>query len=289
MKSKNVTHSKFKNTGILFELLVRQVTVDTMNENTQSPALKIMKRYFNPGTELGKELQMYRSFFEIHNLSEAKAIQFIDLINNQRRRLNERKLLQEKYNLIKEIKDNYNIDEFLSIKIPSYKVYASIYKTFLAECGEFAVQNISDVATSKFTLVEHLTKDKKIRNTKPENQIIETFKNQPEDIRILTYKIMIDKFNEKYSTLIPKQKKLLREYISSTPNSKSLIEYIKSEVPALCESIESLSKDESKVLKIKLEEVKNQLHNLTKIRRVRENDLAALMITYQIVEELSHE
>ena len=237
MKSKNISHSKVKNPGILFELLVRQITVDTMAENMSSPALKIMKKYFNPSSELGKELQLYRSFFEMSKLNESKAIQFVDLINAQRRKLDEGKLAREKYNLVKEIRDNYDANKFFSVKIPSYKIYASVYKTFLAECSEFAVQNISEVANSRFTLVEHLVRDKKTNKVRSEEQFIENFKNQPEDIRLLAHKIMIDRFNEKYSNLNIHQKKLLREYINNTPNSESLISFIRSEVPMLAEAI----------------------------------------------------
>jgi hypothetical protein len=289
MKPKNISHSKVKNTGILFELLVRQITVDTMNEVQSSPALKIMKKYFTPSREMGKELQMYRSFFEMERLTESKAIQFIDLINRYRSKLDEGKLAKEKYNLVKEIKENYNLESFLGTKIPSYKVYASIYKTFLAESGDFPIQNISEVASSKFTLVEHLATDKTAREPKSEARVIHEFKNQSEDIRLLAHKLMIQKFNEKYSNLNSRQKKLLREYINNTPNSHSLINHIRSEVGPLAESIRGASKNESKVLQIKLNEVASQLENMEDIKRVKAKDMTALMTAYSILEEIEND
>ena len=126
MKKKNITHSKVKNTGILFEMLVRQITVDVLEDTPDSKSIALMKRYFNPSTQLGQELQLYRSFFEIGSLTETKAAKFVDIVTDQHVKLNEKELAQEKYNLVKEIKEEYG-DNFFKIKVPSYKIYASIY------------------------------------------------------------------------------------------------------------------------------------------------------------------
>jgi len=129
MKS-NVRHNKIRNTGILFELLVRKITSDALENRKSDTAIKLMREYFNSKTELGKELILYRSFFNVQNLSEEKAFQLVGLISEQRKRLNENMLSTQKYNLIKEIKKFYDLKEFLDARIPSYKVYASIYKMF---------------------------------------------------------------------------------------------------------------------------------------------------------------
>lgn len=287
MKKKNITHSKIKNSGVLFELLVRQITVDTLANAPNSRAVSLMKEYFKPNTELGKELQLYRSFFEMGRLTETRAAQFIDLICNQRKKLSERKLLEEKYNLIKELKKEYNLDTFLRVKIPNYKIYASIYKTFLTETSNFDVSNIQEVATSRFTLIEHLIRDAKaIPNIASEAGIIETFKNESEDVRLLSYKLALDKFNEKYQNLTLKQKTLLREYINCVSNSDNFINFVHSEIIPLKEELTSLAKSENKVLQIKLKEVINCLDQISSKKRIRDNDLKALMIAYQISEEL---
>ena len=67
----NIKHSKYKNTGILFELLVRQTTSDLLN-NQDSKAVKILKKYFT-NTELGKEYGLYSAFSTSPKLSEGKA------------------------------------------------------------------------------------------------------------------------------------------------------------------------------------------------------------------------
>jgi ABC-type transporter Mla MlaB component len=286
MKSKNVTHSKVKNSGILFELLVRQITVDTLEGQENPPSVSMMKKYFHPSTELGKELQMHRSFFDMKTLTEVKASQFIDLVSDQRAKLNEKKLLTEKYNLVKDIKKNYG-ESFFNTKIPFYKTHASIYKTFMAEVCDFDVSNLQEIASARFSLIEHLTQDKKQSLNTSEVNIMEEFKNQTEDLRLITYKILLERFNEKYTNLNERQKDLLRNYITSISNSEKFTEYVHNQIDPLITEITSLvPKEKDKVLRIKLNEVKSQLSNMKEHKSIKDNELTALMIAYQIVEEL---
>lgn len=288
MKTQNIAHSKVKNAGILFELLVRQITVDALEGKTSSPAIKLMQSYFRPTTELGKELQLYRAFFEMKQLDEAKAIKFIDLIAEQRRKLNEEKLAKEKYELVKELKNIYDLKEFLSVKIPSYKIYASIYKTFLAEQRNFDVTSIKEVAIAKFSLVEHLVKDHRVpKKPVSEGDIIEMFKNQETVDRLMSYKVLLDRFNSKYSNLNSRQKNLLREFINSVSNSDSFANYVRSEIDPLKKELTEAAKTEvNPVVKIKLTEVVAQLENIKSRIKIRDNELTAMMIAYQIAEEL---
>ena len=288
METKNVVHSKYKNPGILFELLVRQITVDTLDGKEVSPATNILRKYFHPKTELGKELQLYRSFFEISRLTEVKAAQFIDLISTQRKRLDNKRLAAEKYELIKEIKKSYNLDSFLRADIPSYKIYASIYKMFLAEAQNFNIANIRDVATSQFTIIEHLMRDPKIQKKKVESNIFEIFKSLPEDERLLAYKGLLTKFNTKYDGMSSPQKQLLREYINSVSNSDDFLLYFRNQLSPLRSKLIALSeKENDKVLKIKINEVANQLESLKARKKVGDKELAALMVAYQLESELA--
>jgi len=287
MKSRRVQHSKYKNTGILFELLARQVTADTLNGREDSPAIHIIREYLRPTTELGKELVLYRSLMETGNLSEPKALKLIDIILEQRRKLNAKNLNEQKYNLVKAIKDKYPLKEFLSSKIPQYKAYASIYKTFLFESqpNKLDVSDINNVASARFTIVEQLTHKAPAANDK--KMLSETFKEQQEDLRLLTYKILVDRFNEKYKNLDERQKVLLREYINNVSNTNSLREYINEEVPKVkAELQKSLGSIDDKVTKIKIMEVINQLDSVKKGNTVRDNQVTALMIAYQLVREI---
>lgn len=291
MKYKSVENSKYKNTGVIFELLVRQVTADTLAGHPISEALNIMNKYFNASTELGKELQLYRAFFEGQKLTEARAIHFIDLILEQRQRLDEKKLAQEKYNLIKEIKEHYDLKNFLSAKIPEYVIHASIYKTFMTEVNRdssLKIMNIADIAKARFTLVEHLAGRSQKRAIQKSTALVEEFRQQSEDLRLLTYKLLIEKFNEKYQNLSDKQKTLLREYINNVPSTNSLYEYVKQELPTLkSELLRRTKQTKDQVLQIKLHEVASQLDTIGDKRIVKDNEVTALMIAYEIVKEIS--
>ena len=288
MKNKNIAHSKVKNCGVLFELLVRQITVDTLEGKEKSPAIGLMRKYFKPTTELGKEQQLYRTFFEMNSLTESKAMQIIDLVSRQRVKLDEAKLAREKYALIREVKGIYDLKEFLQVKIPSYKIYASIYKTFMAEAADFSVTSIQDVAIARFALIEHLMKDHKpSKNPTSEMDIIEVFKNQTEDLRLLTHRIMLDKFNEKYANLNDKQRMLIKEYINTVSDSEEFARYVRSEIDPLKKEIKTLSeKQTDRVLKIKLNEVSTQLDKIKSRKRIRDSELTSMMIAYQLITEL---
>jgi CRISPR/Cas system-associated endoribonuclease Cas2 len=284
MKPKSITHSKVKNTGILFEILVRQITLDAMNGITESFAMQLLRKYFNPTRELGKELQLYQAFNNSTVLSEIKAVQFIDLILKRRTRLDEKKLLREKYDLVRELKEHYDVNTLLNFKLPNYKLLASIYKTFLAEVTSDDILNFTDVASAKFTLIEHLSSDRPRKKTN--STIYEEVKKQPEDLRLLTYKVMLEKFNEKHRDLNTRQKKLLREYINHVANSSTLLTFVKSEIPKLQEELINLSKNENdKVIQIKLREVADLLHTILNRKEISDSDITALMIAYQIADE----
>lgn len=288
MRGITVSHNKIKNTGVLFEVIVRQITSDTLEGKVTSPALNLLKKYFNTTSELGKELQLYQAFAQSDRLNEGRAIQYLDMILLQRRKLDERKLMREKYELIKELKKDYNLEAILSCKIPSYKLHASIYKTFLAEAchANDTILNIHDVASARFTLIEHLLGHTR-KTEQKESALLEEFKNQTEDLRLLTYKILIDRFNEKYEDLNDKQKNLLREFINDISSKNTLLEYVRKEVPILQKEIrQKLRSVTDRVVQIKLNEVVAQLDNIGSKNIVRDNEVTALMIGYQIAKEL---
>lgn len=290
MSVSKIQHSKFKNTGILFELLVRQVTADTLEGKNSSKAAEIIREFFKPSTELGKELILYRALFTEKNLTEGRALKFIDMILEQRKKLNSTRLSEQKYQLVKRIKSTYPIKEFFETSIPLYRVYASIYKTFLAEIsGNIDISEITEVAQSRFTLVEYLMGTKKDITDNKTNHLIETLKAQDESLRLLTFKILIERFNQKYKNLNDSQKKLLREYINNAANTNSLKNYILIEVPKVqTELANRIRVVNNRVMQIKLHEVISQLTALEKSKTIRDNQVSALMIAYEIIKEIKN-
>lgn len=280
-----IKHSKYKNTGILFELLTRRVAMDTLAGNINSDALRIIENFFSKRRELGKELILYRSFFNSKQLSEAKALDFINTLIEQRKKLNVTNLKTEKYELVKEIKNVYpEMDSFLSIRVPSYKIYASIYKNFECAAKGYTFENVEELSEAKYTLVEYLCG--KINNKKQivETEIMTLLKEQEEDIRLLSMKLLLEKFNSKYENLNIPQKKLLREFLSRY-NKKDMLVFVKNESTKLAKSINSkLSNITNDVQRIKLEEVIRQLHTFDSLKNLKNNHLTALMIGYELNE-----
>ena len=243
---RKIRHNKIRNTGLLFEFLLRQITSDVLNKNN-GQAVNIVKEKFNENTELGKELALYNILITKKFKSDSKADYFINEVMKARHDLNNSKLRRERYNLVKEIQSNYDLQKFMSSKVPNYKTYASIFTLF-----EYNKSLSPDQKTeSFFNIVEHVTTDdKSIR-------LSETVKTLPddEDLRILTYKTLLEKFNQKYTKLSGAQKNLLREYINNVSNTNSLKDTLKEIVKGLKEDLKQHSKNlQDKVVKIKMSE-----------------------------------
>jgi hypothetical protein len=277
-------HSKVKNTAILFELLVRKIASDVLDGKSDSFAVNLIREHFHPKVELGKELQLYRTFFNTPTLSEGKAFNLLDLVVARRKTLNERLLATQKYNLIKEIKKHCDLKEFMAGRVPSYKVYASIYKLFEATSDDVFL--LDSVVKSRFLVVEHL------QGKNPEEQIVketafaETLRNQDEDIRFLSYKFLLERFNNKYSELNSSQKNLLREYINKGTDVTPFKKYVTAEATAVSNLLQTrLHRIPDEVTRIKLHEVVMQLKHIAERPTIKENHMTALMIAYQLVDE----
>ena len=280
----SIKHNKIKNTGILFELLVRKVATDVLDGKSDSFAVRVMREHFHPKSELGKELQLYRLFFNAPKLTESKAFNMLELIAQRRKTLNEHTLAMQKFNLIKDIKNNCDLKEFMNGRVPSYKVYASIYKLFEASEDILEVQ---DVVKARFLVVEHLKGELKEEQIIKESSYVNTLREQDEEIRMLSYKFLLERFNQKYNDFNAKQKTLLREYINKGTDVEPLKKYIGQEAGVLSKKITTMSsKIKNEVTRIKLHEVVAQLNGITQKPTVKENHVTALLIAYQLEQEL---
>ena len=284
---KNIKHSKFKNTGFIFELLVRQITSEIMSGKENSKAEKILKEYFSGKKELSKELKLYQYLINEKYNSENKAEKFVETVCEARKRLDEQKLMKEKYNLIKEIKEAYDIDEFTKSSISNYKNLASIYKIFEATVTKESFEP-KDIVNSKFTVVENMinssieNKDKKLND-----RVFEEYKKQDEEVRMLSYKMLVENFNKKYNNLSAGQKNLLKEYINNINNTGKLKEYVNEEVNTLSEGLKEVgSKISDKVTKIKLAETISNIRKIKSVKKIKEQHLSAMMMTYELLKEL---
>jgi len=280
---KKIKHSKFKNTGFLFELLTRQITLEILNNSPKEKAKRIVQEFFGGKTQLAKELKLYNLLINEKYNSETKAEKFIEAILEARSKVDEAKLAREKYNLIKEIKDNFELSQFLSSPVTNYKVLASIHKLF--EAKKQNILEIKDVFDSKYTLIEHIASTDTSKIAK-KDMVIEAYKTQEKDLRLLTYKILVESFNKKYTNLNESQKGLLREYINNVTNTSKFGEYYKGELKKVVTELHSMYTNMCDVVtKIKLKETINVLKKQKIGKKITDEQVSSLMLSYELIKE----
>lgn len=278
-----IKHSKYRNTGILFELLVRQATADLMS-NKDPKAVKIFKKYFT-GTELGKEYNLYNTALNAPKLSEGKAEILINTIVEQAKKLDRAKIDREKYNLIREIKKHYDLDDFFKAKIETYKVHASVF-TLIEGQLTTKFTDTKQLIANKLTLLEHITKET-LTERKVASKVVEEFMKEDKEVRLLAYKILVEKFNEKYAGLSTEQRDLLKEYINNVSDTKKLRTYLNTKLLEVKSELADLkSNTGDKVLQIKLNEVLNFIKPLSPNESIKDEVLIGLMQYYSLINEL---
>lgn len=278
-----IKHSKFKNTGILFELLVRQIASDTVS-NQDSAAIGLVRKYFSK-SELAKEYKLYQALITPKNLSEAKAETFINATLEASSRLNKTALRKEKYNIIKEIRENYDLEEFFKAKISHYKQYAAAFNLIEAHNSpEFtAPQQIID---NKITLLEHITR-KEIDKESVKDRVMEEYGSMDKGTRILAYRMLLEKFNSKYSTLSDTQKNVLKEFINNITNTTKLRDFVNKNFTTIAEEINQIIPTVTdQTTQIKLSEVVTLLKPLDKTQNVKDENIVSLLQYHQLIEEL---
>jgi hypothetical protein len=283
---KKIKHSKFKNTGVLFELLVRQITLEVLNGDKTENAKNIVREFFGPTTELNKELRLYDILLKEKYSSETKADRLVETVCDAHTKLNQLKLSKEKFNLIKEVSAKFDIEQFLSSPITNYKVLASIYKVF--ESKRENSYDIKDIFNSKITLIENITsKPSQLVKPTEDKKLIETYKQQDKDLRLLTYKILVETFNKKYTNLDDSQKNLLKEYINNITNTTKFKDYVGIELPKIVAELKSIkSKVEDKVTTIKLSETISVLEKMKMGKSVTDGQVSSIMLSYELIKEL---
>lgn len=278
---KILKHSKYKNTGLVFELLVRQITSDTI-EGKDSLAIPILKRFFSKNTELYKEYTLYSALVREKFKTETKSNIFLESVLKSKKSLSNEKLNKEKYDLIKNLKESFDLDIFFKTQIPNYKLFASIYKVFEYKDED----NPLEIVKSRASILDHVMDANSTLIENTENTLSETFVNESKDIRILSYKILVEKFNEKYGELHESQKDTLRHYILSKSNSMDLKQFFLNEITRIEESINQSIPSSDKVIQIKLKEVVSLFDTLKNQKYVKDADILKLLKLQDLEVEL---
>lgn len=279
-----VKHSKFRNTGLIFELLVKQIAADTLN-NRDSAAVNIIKKFYASKSSLAKEYKLYEFIAKNKNVSQSKAEAILSTITEVSRKLDQKSLKTQKYELISEIKENYNVDEFFGMQVRDYKPFAALYCLLEAQ-NAVTLIDPQVLIDNKTTILEHLTSAPQAEGDVIDT-LIEDYSKYDKDLKLLTFKILLEKFNDKYKDLLPEQKNILKEFITSVNSQKRLYNLVNEEIKKIKTQIENLSKKvEDKVIKIKLDEVSKLVKPLKATDKINDNHLVNLMQYYELINEL---
>lgn len=279
-----IKHSKYKNTGLIFELLVKQVAADTLSRK-ESPAVKIMKKFYTGKTSLVREFKLYEYILKNKGISQSKAETIVSTIIEISNRLDRTAIKKQKYDLIAEIKNSYDLEEFFSMKVRDYKPLAAMYCLMEAQNAE-DLSDPQSLVDNKLTILEHLTA-KKQDEANVKDTLVEEYSKYDKDLRLLTYKILLEKFNGEYENFLPEQKAILREFITASESQVKLRNMINEELEKIANEVESFkNKVQDGVAKIKLDEVHKLIKPLDKKTRIDDNHIVNLLQYYELVNEL---
>lgn len=280
-----IKHSKYRNTGLIYELLVKQIASDTLSKDS-SPAVRILKKYFSGNSSLVKEFKLYDYILRNSNIKQDKAEIIISTITEVSRKIDRKSLKKAKYNLISDIKESYDIGEFFSIQVSNYKAIASLYCLLEAQNSDSLIDP-EMLVNFKSTILEHLTTNKQdLENVK--DSLIEEYSKYDKDLKLLTFKFLLENFNKKYKDLLPEQKSILRQFITSVNSSQKLRNLVNEELSKIKDLVKNLTgKVKDDVVKIKLVEVSKNIKTLTNKDKVSDNHLINLMMYYDLVNELN--
>lgn len=280
-----VRHSKYKNTGLIFELLVKQVAADTLN-NRDSKAVSLIKKYFTGKTALAKELKLYEFVIKNTSVSAPKAESIISTILELSQKIDRNAAKKQRYNLVKEIKENYNESDMFTIKVPHYKALAATYCLLEAHTNPEVV-NPEVLIENKTTVLEHLTGVEQVQEEVKET-LLEEYSKYEEDLRLLTYKILLEKFNGEYASLLPEQKALLREFIASVESNNKLFTLVNEQLDVIKNSLKASTMIvDDKVVALKLTEIANNIEPLAKGTKIDDSHLLNLMQYHQLLHEVT--
>ena len=279
-----IKHSKYKNTGLIFELLVKQIAADTLSKK-DSPALTVLRKFYTGNTALVREFKLYDFVLKNKGVGQKKAESILSTIVEISRKLDLTLLKKQKYELIKELKSHYDLEEFFSIKVEAYKPLAALYCLMEAQSTAGLV-DLDVFVDNKTTILEHLTQTK-TADGQVKDALIEEYSKYDKDLRLLTYKILLEKFNNQYKDLLPEQKNILKEFIVSVNSSTRLRNVVNEEMLKLQTEISKLKANiTDKVVKIKLEEIQKAIVPVKNTEKVDDNHLVSLMQYYELVNEL---
>tara|TARA_R110000824_G_scaffold117863_7_gene269927 strand:- start:1411 stop:2229 length:819 start_codon:yes stop_codon:yes gene_type:complete len=266
-------HNKKRNTALLYEVLVRELTISGLEKDAQkrNAVISLIKEFFIFDTEIKKELSLYKTLLETKNLPLRLAEKLLYEVKIAHKNLNKKQLFKEQSQLIKIINKNLSKETY-SIFVPNYKNLATISQIFSEDVS----------VKSRVLLEENIVQKLAInKGTKEENE---------KQITNLVLQNFINKYNTSYSFLMSEQKELLNKYVLSfLDNGVEFKFYLNEEITRIKENIkkslrmEDIKKDTK--IKEKVEKVLNLLENFAK-NPISEETLKHILKMQVLVSEI---
>ena len=210
----NRKHRKKRNTGLLYEFLIRYISNALVENNDKNikKAVKIFKKFFKKDKELYKEFRLFNSLYKTATEKESVASSILSEAKRYSNSFDLEKLDREKSLLIREINHNLNDEDFFSRRVPDYKTHATIQNLF----NEWRSNSMdfSKVAEYEQFLTEWLMT--------PREDKYDLEKLKDNNIDALVLRLMSEKVNDKYSKLLnEEQKEIIKNYAFSIENDEN--------------------------------------------------------------------
>lgn len=250
-------HNKKRNTGLLYEFLVRTISdaIIEGNKKKRDQALSIIRKHFVPGSELHKEFRLFHSLAATTVKSASVADSILEAARKASAKCDNKELDYEKSLLIRSINHNINENKFYDRRVPEYKIYATI-QTLLNEWRDDNTTDIVQIAEFEHQLKEWLLQNKEV--TKLEEVVDGS--GDP-----LVERLMIKKLNERYKdNLTEAQSNIIRSYIfARDEESKEALSenlsHIKSDVVENIDNYLNENAGKDKYLDSKLKRAKERI------------------------------
>jgi hypothetical protein len=276
--TKKFKHKKLKNTGLLYELLIRQMTSDVL-QGKKPTSFSIIKKYFKKGSPLMEELKLYNSLINSREKDSNFALKLVESYVKSRSTINLDRLAKEKFNLIKDINENFEKDIFLKTQIDNYKLYASIFNLF--EYSESDNPNL--YLRNKLYVANYILSERNDTNSEKRDLL----EGLDPEMKALTFKLLVEKFNNKFSSLNENQKSILRHFIFNSVDSVDTKKFIAEQVDYIYDNIKSkISVTKDEVLKIKLTEILKLLPQIKNSSFITESQYLSLIRYHELLNEL---
>ena len=279
----SIKHSKFKNTYLIYEFLVRQTLTDLLGGQKleECRAFEIIRNNFSKGV-LKEELLLYQALVN-NTINNKNTVDYLikECLERQKT-LPHNDLRRAKYNLIGEIKKHYDINKLFSTEIPDYAEAGAVYMMFEAN----KKSNVLKKAKFMGVISENVMKPK---DDKKSTKLFECIKEAPQDERELAYKILVNSFNKNFTTALNEnQKKYMKDYIYSNTNESG---WVQDHISSLKGTIKKSQKKligntDDKVLSLKLDECVKKLNAISEKKIFNDEDHEKILNMYKLSDLL---